>query len=152
MHCTLPVLLAIEVMSYLVFLTGKPAIDLRPVNGATMLPRLTVVTAGEDIIEEAISFSLISFYSYSENGATMLFVCLRCKPSTTKLAVYRDQMTSKNWGDWLVPNLNRWIVKMIALKHISHTRMENFECWPHGILWPYLLHKYSIYHIRHGLS
>jgi hypothetical protein len=49
-----------EVMSLLTFLeTGKPAMDLRPTNGATApectdLARLTVVTAEEDIIEEAI--------------------------------------------------------------------------------------------------
>jgi hypothetical protein len=49
-----------EVMSLLAFLeTGKPAMDLRPTNGATTpectdLARLTVVTAEEDIIEEAI--------------------------------------------------------------------------------------------------
>lgn len=55
MQLTLPPLLAMEVMSLLAFLvTGKPAMDLRPVNGATMLAWLTVVTAGEEIIEEAI--------------------------------------------------------------------------------------------------
>jgi len=49
---TLPPLLVMEVMSLLVFLvTGKPAEDLRPVNGATKLAetRLTVVTAAEEI-------------------------------------------------------------------------------------------------------
>ena len=62
MHCTLPPLFAMEVISLLAFLvTGKPAVDLRPVNGATMLAcageaRLTVVTAGEEIMEVAISF------------------------------------------------------------------------------------------------
>jgi hypothetical protein len=60
MQCTLPPLLVMEVMSLLTFLeTGKPAMDLRPTNGATapdctLEARLTTVTAEEDIIEEAI--------------------------------------------------------------------------------------------------
>ena len=54
-----------EVMSLLAFLvTGKAEVDLRPLNGATMLAwageRLTVVTAADEIIEEAISSKLIS--------------------------------------------------------------------------------------------
>lgn len=60
MHWTLPPLLAAEVMSLLAFLvTGKAALDLRPVNGATMLAcagvRLTVATAAEEMTDEAIS-------------------------------------------------------------------------------------------------
>jgi hypothetical protein len=70
-------------MSLLTFLeTGKPAMDLRPTNGATapdctLEARLTTVTAEEDIIEEAIFLptflvhrsetlllELKSFYSY----------------------------------------------------------------------------------------
>jgi len=48
-----------EVMSLLTFVTGKPAMDLSPTNGAiapdwTDEARLTVVTAEEEIIEEAI--------------------------------------------------------------------------------------------------
>jgi hypothetical protein len=49
-----------EVMSLLTFLEiGKPAMDLRPANGATAPDcteeaRLTMVTAEVDIIEEAI--------------------------------------------------------------------------------------------------
>ena len=65
MHWTLPPLLAMEVMSLLAFLvTGKAEVDLRPLNGATMLAwageRLTVVTAADEIIEEAITCKLIS--------------------------------------------------------------------------------------------
>jgi len=59
MQFTLPPLLVMEVMSLLVFVTGKPAMDLSPTNGATAPDgteeaRLTVVTAEEEIIEEAI--------------------------------------------------------------------------------------------------
>ena len=67
MHCTRPPLLAREVMSLLVFwVTGKAALDLRPVNGATMLAwagvaRLTGATIAEESIEEAISFFLLYF-------------------------------------------------------------------------------------------
>lgn len=61
MQCTFPPLEAMVVISLLTFLTGKPAKDLSPTNGATaacaLEPRLTVVdTAGEEIME-AISFS-----------------------------------------------------------------------------------------------
>lgn len=70
MHCTLPPLFATEVMSLLAFLvTGKAAVDLRPMNGATMLAcagevRLTVFTAGEEIME-AISFFLLSSLTHN---------------------------------------------------------------------------------------
>lgn len=60
MHWTLPPLLAMEVMSLLVFLVaGKAEEDLRPVKGATMLAwarlaRFAVATVADEIIEEAI--------------------------------------------------------------------------------------------------
>lgn len=69
MHCTLPPLFAMEVMSLLFFfVTGKLEEDLSPVNGATMLAcagdaRLTVVTAAEESMEEAIFFLLFLFTS-----------------------------------------------------------------------------------------
>ena len=83
MHCTLPPLLAMEVMSLLVFLVGKPAMDLRPVNGATMPApaRLTVVTAGEEIIEEAICFSFLVL--------NYLFFCCQISKLLLKLAIYK---------------------------------------------------------------
>jgi len=61
MQFTLPPLLAMEVMSLLTFVTGKPAMDLSPTNGATAPDcteevRFTVVIAEEEIIEEAIFF------------------------------------------------------------------------------------------------
>jgi hypothetical protein len=61
MQFTLPPLLVMEVMSLLIFVTGKPAMDFSPTNGAatpdcTEEARLTVVTAEEDMIEEAIFF------------------------------------------------------------------------------------------------
>jgi len=57
-----------EVMSLLAFLvTGKAEVDLRPLNGATMLAcagvRLTVATAADEITEEAISYRLLSYYT-----------------------------------------------------------------------------------------
>ena len=63
MHCTLPPLLAREVMSLFAFLvTGKAEVDLRPVKGATMLAcageaGLTVAMVADEIIEEAIANS-----------------------------------------------------------------------------------------------
>lgn len=59
MQLTLEPLLAMEVMSLFFLVTGKPAMDLRPVNGATACAgeaRLTVVTAVEEIIEAISSF------------------------------------------------------------------------------------------------
>ena len=56
-----------EVMSLaFLVLTGKAAVDLRPLNGATMVAcagvRLTVATAADEIMEEeAISYKLISY-------------------------------------------------------------------------------------------
>lgn len=67
MHYTLPPLVAMEVMSLLVFLVGMPAMDLRPVKGATMLTptRLMMVTTGEEIGEEAISFFSLNYFCFS---------------------------------------------------------------------------------------
>jgi hypothetical protein len=76
-----------EVMSLLVFLvTGKPAEDLRPVNGATKLAcakeaRLTVVTAAEEI--KAIFAQLLSFLVHQ-----VLNFCFYWLMLQLKLAIY----------------------------------------------------------------
>lgn len=59
MQDTLPPLLAMDVMSTFLRLTGEAEVDLRPVKGATMLAwaraaRLTAATAEVEIIEVAI--------------------------------------------------------------------------------------------------
>lgn len=58
MHCTLVPLVAMEVKSVDFLVTGKEAVDLRPVKGATMLAWAAVARvamAVEDRIEEAIA-------------------------------------------------------------------------------------------------
>jgi len=104
MHCTLPPLLAMEVMSVLVFLVGKPPKDFSPVYGATMPApapaRLTVVTAGEEIIEEAISFSFLVVNH-------LLFCCWMPK-LLLLLAIYNS---------------------MICAVLIQWCQMEGIGCW-----------------------
>lgn len=80
MHETLPPLLGREDMSLLgLRVTGNAELDLRPVNGATMLDRgaerlkAIEATAGvETIIEEAISFPFFFFYNSTTTTVSSL--------------------------------------------------------------------------------
>lgn len=64
MHCTLPPLLAKDVISLFFLVTGKAEVDLRPVKGATMLACtgvvwLGVATEADEIMVEAISYTCL---------------------------------------------------------------------------------------------
>lgn len=60
MHCTF--VARREVSSPVFFVMGKAVADLRPpVNGETKLALVVVTVAAEDIIEEAIDVTTLSF-------------------------------------------------------------------------------------------
>ena len=61
MHCTLPPLLGRDEKSLDFLVTGKPTLDLSPVNGATMLAWAEVVLLTVAAEEEVIEAILVSF-------------------------------------------------------------------------------------------
>lgn len=119
MHWTLPPLLAREVMSAVLRVVGKAELDLRPVNGATMLAwagavRLTAMVA-LDSMEEAISFFTLCRPPLSSELLGCLWTSTRLRDETF-YNMFPSPWTSPSdgWG-WM--QLVPW--QMVAVDYAS---------------------------------
>lgn len=96
MQLTLPPLLAMEVMSrFCFFETGKEAVDLSPVKGATMLacaPLPRVATAAEETIEEAIV----------DNNWSLVSPCIYNDDKVSPKAITSSKSNHNHWIMWLL--------------------------------------------------